>query len=194
MFLKTITAPTGDVVTLAEAKAQCAVFTDADDDLIQAMIDTAVEQAEAYTQRQFLTTTYEMHMDSLPAYIEVPKPPLMSVESISYIPRYGIETDRVTLDASQQYMLETASIGGIIARVPGVTLPVVEPVFGSVIVRFKAGYGAAADVPSSLKHWIKMRVGNLYENRENFVTGTIVTVVKDVWNEYLLKNYRVMNV
>lgn len=193
MFLKTITAPTGDVVTLEEAKAQCAVFTDADDDLIQAMIDTAVEQAEAYTQRQFLTTTYEMHMDSLPAYIEVPKPPFMSVESISYIPRYGIETDRVMLDASQ-YMIETASIGGIIARVPGVTLPAVEPVFGSVVIRFQAGYGVAADVPSSLKHWIKMRVANLYENRENFVVGTIVTVVKNIYDEFLLKNYRVMNV
>ncbi len=37
------------------------------------------------------------------------------------------------------------------------------------------GYGEAKDVPASIKQWIKLQVGYLYEERQAAAEGTVVT-------------------
>ena len=41
-----------------------------------------------------------------------------------------------------------------------------------MIVRFIAGYGAAAAVPQCIKNWMLIRIKTLWENREQIVVGT----------------------
>ena len=55
--------------------------------------------------------------------------------------------------------------------------------------RVVCGYGAAAAVPSAIKSAILLIVGALYENREDFVTGTIATPLP-IAAETLLWKYR----
>jgi hypothetical protein len=46
------------------------------------------------------------------------------------------------------------------------TWPAALPQIGSVKVEFVAGYGEDAAVPQGIKIWMLLRLGALYENRE----------------------------
>lgn len=192
MGLKVVTNPAVKCVSLSEAKAQCVVLTSDDDALIDSMIDVAIEQAQDYTQRQLNTAEYAMTMDSLLKRFEIPRPPLVSVDAIEYIPAGG--TEYVALDPSC-YMVDDSGMVGIVARRYGMTYPDTEPVFAAVKVAFTCGYGdEASDVPVSIRHWILRRVTHLYEHRgEENIIGASVAKVDNPFNEYLLRQYRVSN-
>ncbi|MCK4385369.1 MAG: phage head-tail connector protein [candidate division Zixibacteria bacterium] len=85
MRLKLKTAPAVEPVTLTEAKNQLRVDGAEDNALITALITTARQLAERDTKRAFITQTWKMYLDSVPEEIEIPKPPLQSVESIKTI-------------------------------------------------------------------------------------------------------------
>ena len=71
--------------------------------------------------------------------------------------------------------------------------PITLPQIGSAAVTFTAGYGANGDaVPVGLKHWMKLRIGALYENREEIVSGRSITVDPLPFVDSLLDPYRIM--
>lgn len=94
MKLKLKTAPTVEPVTLEEAKLHLRVDSGDDNTLITALILTARQLAERETKRAFVTQTWQMYLDQASAVIEIPKPPLQSVESIK-----TISTVESTVDA-----------------------------------------------------------------------------------------------
>jgi uncharacterized phiE125 gp8 family phage protein len=60
----------------------------------------------------------------------------------------------------------------------------------TVRVYFTAGYGDNADdVPATIRHWLKICVAELYNNREQTVLGTTIAPVPHVAT--MLDNYRV---
>jgi hypothetical protein len=69
----------------------------------------------------------------------------------------------------------------------------------AVRIQFVAGYAPgtdspidyAANMPRSLKAAILLHVGQLYENREDLVVGTIVNRLPSGGIEHLLRQYRV---
>jgi hypothetical protein len=64
--LNLVTAPTGPLLTLDEAKRHCRVEVDDDDGLIQSYLEASVERAELETGRQLLTATWELWLNSFP--------------------------------------------------------------------------------------------------------------------------------
>jgi hypothetical protein len=96
-----------------------------------------------------------------PGVIAVPRPPLQSVTSITYVAADGTST---TL-ASTEYQVSAGSLGRV-APAYAKVWPVTRPQMDAVRVRFVAGYGAAAAVPANVKAAIKIMVGHLYENRD----------------------------
>jgi len=162
MRLKLKTAPAIEPVTLDEAKNHLRVDSAADNILIGNLITTARQLAEKETKRAFITQIWQMYLDTAPHIIEIPKPPLQSVESITVIDSDGdeslVDPDNYMFDASENSPGRVTPISGLIWPY--------HRGFASFIVEFKAGYGdAATDIDTALRQGILQLIGYLYENR-----------------------------
>lgn len=170
MPLTLITPPATEPITLAEAKAQCKVEHALDDDLITTLIQTYRERAEHETGRALITQTWELSLDAFPeAEIELPKPNVVSITSVTYLDSAGV----LQTISGANYTLDAAAIPGWVLPAVNYTWPTSQDVANAVKVRFVAGYGAAAAVPAAIKTWIKLQIGAAYANREAFVRGNV---------------------
>lgn len=179
MRLDLATAPGTEPLTVAEAKAYRRIEGSTEDALVGDLITAARELFEEETGRQVITATWRLHLNRFPvgrAPIIVPKPPLQSVTSVTYLDADGASQ---TWDASEYTVVAPSgpfARPGVIYPKPGYTYPTSLVAANAVTVTFVAGYGAAAtDVPDSLRSTLQAMVGDLYEQRETFLAGTIVT-------------------
>lgn len=164
--LKLITPPAAEPVSLTEAKSHLRVVNSAEDADINRYIEVARDQVEMITRRALVTQTWELVLQAFPAstVIKLPKAPLQSVTSVKYTTLAGVES---TFDSSN-YLVDTVSQPGRIRlrhdkAWPGDELQEIN----GVVIRFVAGYGAAAAVPVWAKQAILLYVGDFYENRED---------------------------
>lgn len=165
-------APSVEPVSLAEAKLHLRYEGTDDNDLITALIKAARRHAESFTRRQLITATWQLIMDGFPSgsLIEVPRPPLQSVTSITYTDADG-DTQPVSAD---DYDVDTKNQPGRIEPSYGNSWPSTRDEMNTVTVTYKAGYGdAATDVPEDIVAAVKLLVANWYEHREPVVVGTI---------------------
>lgn len=133
------------------------------------------------------TTGFELYLDHTP---------VRSVDSITYTDTNGTTQ---TLDPSQ-YKLDTVSEPCRIVPAYGTTWPGTRNEINAVTVNFTCGYGAAGGdaaasalaVPESIKSWIKLRIGAMYENREEVALGRSITAVDLPFADGLLDPYRVL--
>jgi len=160
-----ITAPVGDVVTTAEAKAYAKVTHSAEDSLIDDLVVTAVELVQQICDRQLLSATYDLTFDAWPSSgeeFEIPFAPTTSITSIKYIDEDGAEqtlsssvyVTSTDVDPAQIYLAYNQSWPGLRAQRNAVT------------VRAVVGYANAAAIPTAIKTAIKIAVTNWLENRE----------------------------
>lgn len=170
MALKRITAPTVLPVSLAEAKAHLRVDTTDDDTLITALVWAATEAAEQHTGRALTPQAWQLTLDEFPDALELTRLPAVSVTSITYADTDGVDQ---TL-AGSAYSLDTADDFGFAYIVPAydTTWPDTRDQINAVTVVYQAGYADAASVPESIKAWIKLQVGAMFENREAEVVGS----------------------
>jgi len=110
MRLKLKTAPSVEPFSLDEAKLHLKVDSADDNALISALITTTRDLAERETKRAFITQTWKLYLDEPPAEIEIPKPPLQSVESIKTISAVESTVDQNS--AKDQAVLYVASTTG----------------------------------------------------------------------------------
>ena len=198
MTLRIITQPSVEPITLAEAKLQCRVETTftADDDLLNALITAVRQQVENLTRRALVQQTLELTLDCFPAsgVIELPRPPLQSVTSVKFIDTDGTLT---TVPASE-YQVDTY-------REPGLVMPAyleswdaTRSDFNAVQVRYVAGYasgspqdavGLVENIPQALKHWMKVRINTLYNQREGINIGNTVSEIPRDFVGGLLDRY-----
>ena len=191
MRLVLVTAPTVEPVTLAEARANSRVFHNADDGLVLSLISSAREVAESVLGRALVNRTYDLKCDGFPSAWSMPMAPLSSVTSITYSDTNGTSQ---TLAADQYQVISGGGTPGCDAGriVPayGVTWPATRGTPEDVVVRFVAGYGAAASsVPSIFNHAIKIMIEDFYRIHGSYVTGTTVATIQTS-AENLLAKYR----
>lgn len=172
MRLKLITDPAEEPVSLTEAKAHLRVDIDDDDTFIASLITAAREYVEGAAHRAFVTQTWRLNLDEWPGddEIELPRPPLQSVTSITYKDSDGTTTTW----SSSEYEVDTDSEPGRVKLAygyswPSATLAATNP----IKITFVAGYGDAEDVPQKWKQAILLLLGHWYENREATIAGTI---------------------
>lgn len=176
MALSVKTAPTGEPVTLAEAKAHLNVDSGDDDTYISTLISVATDQFETDTARAFVDRTYYLDLTAFPSgdEIELPMPPLDSVTSVKHFST-GSATSTVS---SSVYGVDTSNEPGRIVLEASKDWPTDElRSYNGVRVEYKAGYGNATAVPELAKNGIKLLIGSMYEEREKAVTGTIRTKI-----------------
>lgn len=190
LTFKRLTGPDTEPVSLDEAKAHARVDIEDDDALFDAWITRAREHCEAITQRQFITATYAMLMDGFPmgyrsdvfratdrreGYdILLPRPPLVSVETIVYKDTAGISR---TIDAAV-YIVSDFDEPGRVALANGATWPQALDEINAVRIDYTAGYGAAEDVPESIKQAMLLLIAHWNENRE--ATQSFATLPKEM--------------
>lgn len=170
--LTTYTAPATEPVTLTELQTHLRVTVNEESELITSLGKAARETVERLTGRSLITQTLRLTLDEFPDWeIRLPRPPLVSVTSITYVDAAGTTQ---TLSASL-YRVDTYSEPGRIEPAYGEVWPSAREVAGAVNVLYVAGYGAAAAVPYNLKLAIKLLVGHWFANREQVVVGMALT-------------------
>jgi uncharacterized phiE125 gp8 family phage protein len=191
--VKLVTPASGLVVSLEDAKKHLRVDFNDDDELITALIKAATRSAEKFLGRSLLDQTFDFFMDAFPSektWFELPVPPLIEVQKISYKDSSG---DYVDMDQSS-YEVDDASQPARISLVSNGSWPSPLSVLNAVRVTFRAGYltqdsPAQADVPADIIAAIKLQIGHLYENRESVVISTPVFALPQ-GSEFLLRPHR----
>lgn len=194
MGLTLLTAPAEEPVSLAEARAHLRVDTVDDDALIGALIVAAREVAETRTGRALVTQRWRLTLDTWPdagdgypgaTQILLPKPPLASVDAISYLDANGT---RQTLDPSA-YQIILDTLVGIVQPAYATSWPACRATPGSIRIDYTAGYGTAAAVPQTLKAWMLLAIATWYAQRETVITGTIVSELPRAFWDGLLDGH-----
>lgn len=182
-----VTAPAAEPLTIDEAKLHLRVDGTAENTLITSLITTARMMCEEQTWRALITQTWDL---CLPRWthraIVLPRPALQSVTYIKYTDAAGVEH---TLDTSC-LVIDTNSTPARLTLKRDYDWPTDELQEGMpIVVRFVAGYGAAAaNVPEPLKQGMRLVLGHLYANREAVNVGNIVNelplAVRWLWQPY----------
>lgn len=194
--IRRIVEPAAVVLLTDLAKEWSRVNGTKDDALLGALIDSATRMAEDFTARAFITQDWQITFDSLPfetfvipdipRLIELPRPRLQSVLTISVFKEDDTEVAQTLTD----FIIDTNSEPGRIMPKPGFSWPSGLRSIDSVKITYRAGYGAAAAVPETIKTAIKMMVSDSFENRESWVVGaTVATIPRTA--EILLAPYRI---
>lgn len=169
-------APAVEPVSRAEAKLHLRVSDTTDDDLIDTLIAAARTHVENVTGRQLITATWTLYLESWPARLQLPHPPLQSVTSITYVDFNG---DTQTLSTGLYDVNVYPTGDGEVVRGYTDSWPAVRGHLNDVTVTYVAGYGdAATDVPAAIVQACQLLIGHWYANREAVVTGTISTEIQ----------------
>lgn len=183
--LRIVTQPTGEQITLAEAKLHCRVDSypdltnqtaNAEDALITELIVAAREWCENDIGRALVPQTFEFTTSAWPyssgwgggTEVLLPMSPISSVSSVVYLDVAGTP---VTL-ADSAYTLNNWSEPGWLYSVAGTAWPTAMSAPNAITIRYLAGYtlpnGSPADMPlpKSIKSAMLLIVGHLFENRE----------------------------
>ena len=171
MAISLVTAATTEPVTIQDLKDQLRIDENTEDTYLGGLLKAATRYVERVSDRQLINATWRLSLDEFPCWeIRVPKPPLSSVSSITYVNSTGGNTTV----ASSDYTADTYSEPGLITPVFNATWPSPRYQNNAVTVTYVAGYGASqGSVPDTYKHAIKMLAGHWYENRESVLIGSI---------------------
>jgi uncharacterized phiE125 gp8 family phage protein len=153
--------------------------TTSEDYLIQSFIKSAESYAENYMKRSINKQQWELRLDEFPDLdekvqdIELPRPPLSTVSSevvVTYVKDTTLGD--TTSVASTAFTIDYYSEPGIIYPSYDNEWPYPKEIPNAVRVTYYSGYSTPANVPEAIKHWVKLRVGSMYENRESLMVGT----------------------
>jgi uncharacterized phiE125 gp8 family phage protein len=190
MALKLITPPAIEPIALSEMMNFSRIDSDADTITMEAMITAARQEAEKITSRQLITATWELRLDCFPVCtIYMPYPPVQSVNTLKYLDESGTEQ---TLVENIDYLVDIYSEPARITPAYGEVWPITQSVMNAVRIVFTCGYGDAdTDIPQSIRNWIMVMAGTLYENRElELVTNTSNALTHLKFIDGLLDEYR----
>lgn len=193
MALRRISEPEQEPFTLDEVKAHLRV-SHADEDAVITLLIRAVRRAaEEWLGRALVEQTFELVLDAFPCReIRMPRPPLLTIESIKYDDADGNEQ---TLDVAD-YDVDTASQPGWV--VPTDTWPSTITAINAVRIRFTAGYAASGDSPTDLasgvyediKAGMLLLLAHYYANKEAVLVGQ-GAVALPMGVEWLWQPYRI---
>ena len=93
------------------------------------------------------------------------------MSAITYVDVDGVTQ---TIDAADYHVSANPDDGTVECSI-GVSWPTSRGLADDVVVEFVCGYGAASAVPDDIVDALLLWVGAGYENREDFVVGTITS-------------------
>jgi len=143
--------------------------------LFRLWIRAATSHFEEQTGRQVMRAGFEYRLDSFPTerFIELPKAPLLTVSSVTYI------TDgspaETTFDSDNYTVRAPAGDHcppGRVELVEGADWPTPNQTPGAVVVTFYAGYAETSrEVPSLIQAALMFLVGHMHKYGEEVIGG-----------------------
>jgi len=161
-----VTPAENEPISLAEARKHLRLdpsIADDDDALIEKAVSAARKAGEKKTHRTWIVQTYDAFFHVFPGQdqpLELPLPPLLSVESVQYVDPEGVA---VTMP-DEDYEIDKASMVGSIFPAFGKVWPETRGKRNGVVVRFRAGY---EEFPADLEAWLKITMEDIYLNKES---------------------------
>jgi len=182
-YTSSITA--ADVISTADLKLFLRVDHSEEDTLIEALRLAAIQYIENYCNLKLGSVSAVMYMDKFPVSWEIPTAPVTAVTSITY---NTSAVDVVTLDTGNYFV----DLKRKPARISVINVPsVYDYVYGGVQIYLTIGY-EEANVPEAILHAIRLLVGHYYEQRQESISGTIITNIPSGIHS-LLNPYRVIS-
>lgn len=185
--LNQITKPVSEPVVLSDVEGHCRINDLSDESAtIDIFIEAMRQQCESVTRRALITQKWELLLDEFPLDrnpVEIPLPPLQSIEEIKYLDLTGVEQ---VLDPLTYRVIKSANEKcqpGFVIPIYGSVWPVALNDYNSVTISFTCGYGpigedTSSNVPKAIKQWMLLNIANLYENRETIQLGNRLTAIE----------------
>ena len=187
LILTIYSKPAVEPLSVVDAKTHLHVTGNDEDTYISALITDAREHVENYTGRALINQTWDLYVDQFPYVgdvITIPKAPLSSVTSITYVDTAGATQ---TLSSSV-YTADTDSEPGRVYAAYNQTFPDIRTQSKAVKVRFVAGYGADGDsVPSPIVQAIRLLTQIEKEQPTGDVRDALEDSVARLLSPYRLK-------
>ncbi len=187
MSIQTTREPTSEPLTLDEVKLHLSELADDKDALIRSLIIAAREHCEAAVQRCFVTRRLRLYLDKFVGGIKLPYPPVMSVESVTYLNRDGAEQ----VIESADYRVDAFAEPGRLTPAYDAAWPSTRRVNNAVWIDYTAGYGSRKQVPRAIKQAMLLLIGHWYENRESTLRGVTISAIP-MGVDALLQPYRII--
>ena len=170
--LTRLTAPASLPVSVTEARSQMRVEHDEDDLYISGLIDAAVAYVDAggVLGRAMISQSWAQTGQHWAKRVPVTMTPVQALTAVKYY-----DTDNA---------LQTATLSDF-RLIGGANDSYVEPVSSwpatfnrpdALRIEVTVGYGAATDVPATIRHAILMLVAHWYENREDSMEAKLNNV------------------
>ena len=160
-------------------------YEDAEDDLLAALISTAREIVENFTNLALISQAWKYTAHRWPErshgyfrnyryaddwrIIELCPSPLIAVQSVKYYPADG--TAQTDLDPAK-YVVVTAARPGSAVLAYGESWPALYDRPDAIEVNFTAGYAGVAEIPAALINALKLVLSYLYDNRGAVATNS----------------------
>lgn len=175
-----VTSTTVDALSVADARAHLNITHSADDALIVSMVQAAIDAWEADTGFILGSSTWDEYFadwppfryhaaaDRMDQWFRLSAYPLISISSIKYTDSNGVQA---TMSASD-YVLSQMNRTPEVYLAHGAAWPAVTLQSGApIVIRYVAGHAAKADIPKGALAAVKLRLGSLYELREDVATS-----------------------
>lgn len=160
---------------LAELKDWLGISTPAEDDLLTALVKTALDACEAFTGAMPLVQTCAEIVPVRCRWQALSARPVSAITHVSGLPAEG----SAFVLASDAYAIDIDAGGTGLVRVerPGAS--------GRVEVRYIAGIAAGwADLPDGLRHGITRLAAHLYRSRDSEADSALPAAVAALWRPW----------
>lgn len=181
--VETVQEDIDKIFSLAEAKKFMRIIENDNDDIILAMIRSAITEANNRTSLNLVTATFVLYLPNFKNEIILPKNPIQAIETIEYL----VEGDYVVFEDTNYYIGDKNGVSTIVfdyyPEMAGTNNRAVK-------ITFKSGY-TPETFPEDLKSWLQVKVSTSYEYREQFLIGATISKFDRV--DAVLDRYRIRN-
>ena len=181
MNVRLLTPPAAEPVALEAARLHTRAEAAEDDALLAGLIAAARRQAEDFTRRVFGESVWEVETGPLTGPLRLPLVPCTAMESVT--------VDGEPVDAGL-YGFTPSGLSPQESPLRAVFCPGPDFPQGKTALRVKAGYPADR-FPESVRQWMLVRIGTLYEQRESFAVGSNFNQFDRTFVDCLLDPYAV---
>lgn len=155
-----------DFLSLADAKAYLRVDHSSDDDLIEDLIQVAVDQVTNMANTRWKSIAAYGYLEGF-YDSRFPVGPVVSITSVEYIPQ-GANTYSTLPTTNYYYALNGGQAHIYFHNYPALETEIAE----RVRINFQYGYDNTTHIrPSQMKQAAKMMVAHMYDNRLPVVVG-----------------------
>lgn len=180
-------APTEAPITVADARTVHHVDGSADDFLIGLAIAQAVEDAEHIMKRAVMPQKWQLTLPCFEPVLTLQRPKVTQVDELKYIDSTG---QLATLDPAAYVLAAASDYTATVSPAYATSWPATRQHPEAVRLVFSCGYVNAAAVPASIKAWILLRVGALFENRSAWTSGKPIEFNPNL--DHLLDRFKVI--